>query len=91
MSLIGTPDEQRVAGRPESGVMADVLKAQDQNQIPERTFTSAVSYQMHSLSSRTLPVIFWSVMRVNSNKELALKRKTAGTAYLVLLISVSSI
>ncbi len=34
MSLIGTPDEQRVADAWKAA-MADVLKVQDQNQIPE--------------------------------------------------------
>lgn len=34
MSLIGTPDEQRVADAWKAA-MEDVLKVQDQNQIPE--------------------------------------------------------
>lgn len=33
MSLIGTPDEQRVADA-RKAAMEDVLKVQDQNQIP---------------------------------------------------------
>ncbi|VEB55247.1 autoinducer-2 production protein LuxS [Salmonella enterica subsp. enterica] len=49
MSLIGTPDEQRVADAWKAA-MADVLKVQDQNQIPELNVYQCGTYQMHSLS-----------------------------------------
>ena len=48
MSLIGTPDEQRVADAWKAA-MEDVLKVQDQNQIPELNVYQCGTYQMHSL------------------------------------------
>ena len=48
MSLIGTPDEQRVA-QAWKGAMEDVLKVKDQNQIPELNEYQCGSYKLHSL------------------------------------------
>ena len=48
MSLIGTPDEQRVADAWKAA-MADVLKVKDQNQIPELNVYQCGTYTMHSL------------------------------------------
>lgn len=48
MSLIGTPDEQRVADA-RKAAMADVLKVKDQNQIPELNVYQCGTYTMHSL------------------------------------------
>ncbi len=48
MSLIGTPDETRVANAWQAA-MNDVLKVQDQNQIPELNVYQCGTYEMHSL------------------------------------------
>ena len=50
MSLIGTPDEQRVADAWKAA-MEDVLKVQDQNQIPELNVYQCGTYQMHSVQA----------------------------------------
>jgi len=49
MSLIGQPQEQRVADA-WIAAMEDVLKVQDQNQIPELNEYQCGTYAMHSLS-----------------------------------------
>jgi S-ribosylhomocysteine lyase len=76
MSLIGTPDEQRVADAWKAA-MADVLKVKDQNQIPELNVYQCGTYTMHSLeeAQRSL-AISSSAMRINSNDELALPKET---------------
>ena len=48
MSLIGAPDEQRVA-KAWKGAMEDVLKVKEQNQIPELNEYQCGSYKLHSL------------------------------------------
>ncbi|MDE9567023.1 S-ribosylhomocysteine lyase, partial [Xenorhabdus bovienii] len=48
MSLIGAPDEQRVA-EAWKAAMADVLKVQDQSKIPELNIYQCGTYEMHSL------------------------------------------
>lgn len=87
MSLIGTPDEQRVADAWKAA-MEDVLKVQDQNQIPELNVYQCGTYQMHSLQEAQdiARNILERDVRINSNEELALpKEKFAGTAHLVSL------
>lgn len=62
MSLIGTPDEQRVADAWKAA-MADVLKVKDQNQIPELNVYQCGTYTMHSLEeAQTSLVISLSAM-----------------------------
>ena len=61
MSLIGTPDEQRVADAWKAA-MEDVLKVQDQNQIPELNVTSvALTRCTRCRKRRILRVAFWNV------------------------------
>lgn len=48
MSLIGVPDEQRVA-QAWKAAMGDVLKVADQRQIPELNEYQCGTYEMHSL------------------------------------------
>ncbi|WP_421868730.1 S-ribosylhomocysteine lyase [Motiliproteus sp.] len=48
MSLIGTPDESKVAAA-WLAAMDDVLKVEQQNQIPELNEYQCGTYQMHSL------------------------------------------
>lgn len=73
MSLIGTPDEQRVADA-RKAAMEDVLKVQDQNQIPELNVYQCGTYQMHSLQEAQdiARSILERDVRINSNEELAL-------------------
>ena len=73
MSLIGTPDEQRVADAWKAA-MEDVLKVQDQNQIPELNVYQCGTYQMHSLQEAQdiARSILERDVRINSNEELAL-------------------
>ncbi|MDO4907230.1 S-ribosylhomocysteine lyase [Neisseria sp.] len=49
MSLIGTPDEERVAGAWLAS-MQDVLNVKSQNEIPELNEYQCGTYQMHSLA-----------------------------------------
>ena len=48
MSLVGQPDEQRVA-KAWAAAMGDVLKVRDQSQIPELNEYQCGTYAMHSL------------------------------------------
>ena len=77
MSLIGTPDEQRVADAWKAA-MADVLKVKDQKQIPELNVYQCGTYQMHSLSEAQdiARHIIDRGVRINSNDELALPKET---------------
>ena len=76
MSLIGTPDEQRVADAWKAA-MEDVLKVQDQNQIPELNVYQCGTYQMHSLQEAQdiARNILERDVRINSNEELALPKE----------------
>ena len=76
MSLIGTPDEQRVADAWKAA-MADVLKVQDQNQIPELNVYQCGTYTMHSLeeAQEIARHIIERDVRINSNDELALPKE----------------
>ncbi|MDB1123019.1 S-ribosylhomocysteine lyase [Vibrio algarum] len=73
MSLIGTPSEERVA-EAWLAAMEDVLKVENQNNIPELNEYQCGTYGMHSLSdakSIAKNVIEAGVL-VNKNDELAL-------------------
>ena len=76
MSLIGTPDEQRVADAWKAA-MEDVLKVQGQNQIPELNVYQCGTYQMHSLQEAQdiARSILERDVRINSNEELALPKE----------------
>ncbi len=87
MSLIGAPDEQRVADAWKAA-MEDVLKVQDQNQIPELNVYQCGTYQMHSLQeAQNMRVAFWNVTYASTATEeaSAAEREVAGTAHLVSL------
>ncbi|AOM40923.1 S-ribosylhomocysteine lyase [Xenorhabdus hominickii] len=73
MSLIGAPAEQRVA-EAWKAAMADVLKVQDQSQIPELNIYQCGTYEMHSLKEAQdiAQRILDADVRVNQNDELAL-------------------
>jgi S-ribosylhomocysteine lyase len=76
MSLIGVPDETRVADAWKAA-MADVLKVKEQNQIPELNVYQCGTYHMHSLeeAQEIARHIIERDVRVNSNEELALPKE----------------
>ena len=76
MSLIGAPDEQRVADAWKAA-MADVLKVKDQKQIPELNEYQCGTYQMHSLTEAQdiAQHILDNAICVNQNDELALPKE----------------
>ena len=73
MSLIGTPSEQQVA-RAWKAAMEDVLKVQDQSQIPELNEYQCGTYVMHSLEEAQAIArkIVQHDIGINSNQTLAL-------------------
>ena len=73
MSLIGTPDEQRVASA-WKGAMEDVLKVKDQNQIPELNEYQCGSYKLHSLdeAQQIARNVLAHDIGVNRNEDLKL-------------------
>ncbi|WP_347254316.1 S-ribosylhomocysteine lyase [Leminorella grimontii] len=73
MSLIGTPDEQRVAKAWEAA-MADVLGVQDQAKIPELNEYQCGTYAMHSLDEAhdIAKRVVDAGVGVNKNDDLAL-------------------
>ncbi len=73
MSLIGTPDEARVAAAWQSA-MNDVLSVQEQSKIPELNEYQCGTYQMHSLEEAhdIARHILAAGVGVNKNNELAL-------------------
>ncbi|MDX7989268.1 S-ribosylhomocysteine lyase [Xenorhabdus sp. 12] len=73
MSLIGAPAEARVA-EAWKAAMADVLKVENQNQIPELNIYQCGTYEMHSLKEAQgiAQGILDAGVRVNYNDELAL-------------------
>ncbi|MDI7037152.1 S-ribosylhomocysteine lyase, partial [Escherichia coli] len=75
MRQIGTPDEQRVADAWKAA-MEDVLKVQDQNQIPELNIYQCGTYQMHSLQEAQdiARRILDRDVRINSHEERALPK-----------------
>ncbi|CCG86256.1 S-ribosylhomocysteine lyase [Erwinia piriflorinigrans] len=76
MSLIGVPDEQRVA-QAWKAAMGDVLKVADQRQIPELNEYQCGTYEMHSLDEAQdiARHIIENDIRVNRNDELALPKE----------------
>ncbi len=76
MSLIGAPDEVRVA-KAWKAAMADVLKVTDQNKIPELNEYQCGTYHMHSLpeAQEIAQHILDHDIRVNHNDELALPKE----------------
>lgn len=76
MSLIGTPDEQRVADAWKAA-MADVLKVTDQRKIPELNEYQCGTYHMHSLeeAQSIAEDILDRDVRINHNEELALPKE----------------
>jgi S-ribosylhomocysteine lyase len=73
MSLIGTPDEQRVASAWKAA-MADVLNVKDQAEIPELNVYQCGTYEMHSLTEaqQIAQNVITRGVGVNRNDELAL-------------------
>lgn len=73
MSLIGTPDETRVANAWQAA-MNDVLKVQDQNQIPELNVYQCGTYEMHSLdeAKQIAQNVVTRGVGINRNDELKL-------------------
>ncbi|TYL41390.1 MULTISPECIES: S-ribosylhomocysteine lyase [Dickeya] len=75
MSLIGTPEEQRVADAWKAA-MADVLNVTDQRKIPELNEYQCGTYEMHSLTEAQdiARHILDSDVLVNKNDDLALPK-----------------
>ncbi|MFP1727629.1 S-ribosylhomocysteine lyase [Lonsdalea quercina] len=75
MSLIGTPDEVRVAEAWKAS-MEDVLKVKEQRKIPELNEFQCGTYDMHSLTEAQdiARHILEHDVRVNKNDELALPK-----------------
>jgi S-ribosylhomocysteine lyase len=73
MSLIGTPDETRVANAWQAA-MNDVLQVQDQNQIPELNVYQCGTYEMHSLdeAKQIAQNVVTRGVGINRNDELKL-------------------
>ncbi|AIA72182.1 S-ribosylhomocysteine lyase [Pectobacterium atrosepticum] len=75
MSLIGTPDEQRVADSWKAA-MSDVLKVTDQRKIPELNEYQCGTYDMHSLeeAQEIAQHIVDHDIGINQNDDLALPK-----------------
>ncbi|EKT59429.1 S-ribosylhomocysteine lyase [Providencia sneebia] len=73
MSLIGEPDEQRVASAWKAA-MQDVLKVKDQNKIPELNIYQCGTCKMHSLeeAQEIARKVVAAEILINKNDELAL-------------------
>lgn len=73
MSLIGTPDEQKVA-HAWLASMQDVLQVQDQSKIPELNEYQCGTYQMHSLfeAQDIARDVLARKIEVNKNEDLTL-------------------
>ena len=73
MSLIGEPDEQRVA-KAWKGAMEDVLKVKEQSQIPELNEYQCGSYKLHSLdeAQQIARYVLAHDSGVNRNEDLKL-------------------
>lgn len=76
MSLIGVPEEQRVADAWKAA-MADVLKVKEQRQIPELNEYQCGTFEMHSLkeAQEIAQHILDHDVVVNHNDELALPKE----------------
>ena len=77
MSLIGVPEEQRVADAWKAA-MADVLKVTDQRKIPELNEYQCGTYHMHSLeeAQEIAKHILDNDVVINHNDELALPKRS---------------
>ncbi|ACS84809.1 S-ribosylhomocysteine lyase [Musicola paradisiaca] len=77
MSLIGTPEEARVADA-WKGAMSDVLRVTEQKKIPELNEYQCGTYEMHSLAEAhdIARHILEQGVSVNKNDELALPKET---------------
>jgi len=77
MSLIGVPEEQRVADA-WLAAMEDVLKVKEQKQIPELNVYQCGTWHMHSLEEAQAIAthIIEHGVGVNSNEALALPKET---------------
>jgi len=77
MSLIGVPEEQRVADA-WLAAMEDVLKVKEQKQIPELNVYQCGTWHMHSLeeAQNIARHIIEHGVGVNSNEALALPKET---------------
>lgn len=76
MSLIGTPDEARVAAAWKAA-MEDVLQVKDQKSIPELNEYQCGTYQMHSLSEaqQIAKDVLAHEIGINKNDDLALDER----------------
>lgn len=76
MSLIGTPDEQRVANAWRAS-MEDVLKVKSEKDIPELNKYQCGTYTMHSLqeAKAIAQAVLDRGIDVNSNEELSLDQQ----------------
>ena len=80
MSLIGTPDEQKVADAWLAS-MQDVLTVQDQSKIPELNEYQCGTYLMHSLAEahEIAQNVLARKVAVNKNEELTLDESLLNT------------
>lgn len=80
MSLVGAPDEQRVAAAWKAA-MEDVLKVENQSQIPELNEYQCGTYVMHSLDEAKAIArnIVERGIGINSNQNLALPEEMLKT------------
>ncbi|MDV2856833.1 MULTISPECIES: S-ribosylhomocysteine lyase [Oceanimonas] len=80
MSLVGAPDEQRVAAAWKAA-MEDVLKVENQSEIPELNEYQCGTYVMHSLDEAKAIArnIIERGIGVNSNQNLALPEEMLKT------------
>lgn len=76
MSLIGTPDEQKVASAWRAS-MEDVLKVKSEEDIPELNKYQCGTYTMHSLqeAKAIAQAVLDRGIEVNSNEELSLDQQ----------------
>lgn len=77
MSLIGTPEEERVSDA-WSAAMEDVVKVKDQSAIPELNIYQCGTYQLHSLAEaqEIARNILHKTITINYNDQLALAKET---------------
>ncbi len=83
MSLIGTPDEQRVADAWKAA-MSDVLTVKEQRKIPELNEFQCGTYHMHSLeeAQQIAEHIVKKGIGINHNDELALPEEKLKTLHI---------
>lgn len=80
MSLIGSPEEIRVANAWEKA-MRDVINVSDQQQIPELNEYQCGTYKMHSLAEaqEIARGVLNQGIRINRNEDLALSEEKLST------------